>query len=61
MNYRTLSNDRRRRRKARFITFLVTASLLASFAYASGLLDQLPEIFEMFQDAEVNDAPVANA
>lgn len=54
-------NDRRRRRKARFITFLVTASLLVFFAYASGLLEQLPDILDLFQEADVNDTPVANA
>jgi hypothetical protein len=61
MNYQTLSNDRRRRRKARFITFLVTASLLASFAYAAGLLDQLPEMLDLFRETDASATPVANA
>ncbi|MEO0734806.1 MAG: hypothetical protein AAFZ52_18360 [Bacteroidota bacterium] len=39
----TQKNDRRRRRKARFLTALITLSLLAAAAYYSGLLDSFLE------------------
>lgn len=39
MDYRTAKNDRRRRRKAGFITALITATLLAAAAYTFGAFD----------------------
>lgn len=39
--YQTEQNDRRRRRKAGFITALITLSLLAAAAYSFGAFDQL--------------------
>lgn len=39
-NYQTAKNDRRRRQKARFITALITLTLLAAAAYSFGAFDQ---------------------
>jgi|GEM_PF-2105622 len=44
MNYRTAKNDRRRRRKARFITALITTILLVAAAYTFGAFDDLLEL-----------------
>lgn len=40
-SYQTAKNDRRRRQKARFITALITLTLLAAAAYSFGAFDQL--------------------
>lgn len=61
MSYRTEINDRRRRRQARVFTALITICLLASFAYAAGLLDQVPELFREAPAREIVVAPVAKA
>lgn len=58
MNYRTEKNDRIRRRKARVFTALLTICMLAGFAYASGLLDELPFLNDE-PATEVVAAPVA--
>lgn len=39
-SYQTQKNDRRRRRKARALTALITIGLLAAAAYSTGILDQ---------------------
>lgn len=41
--YQTARNDRRRRRKARMITALITLSLLTLAAYSFGAFDALLE------------------
>ena len=62
MNYLTIKNDRLRRRKARTLTFLIFTALLAGFAYSSGLLGDLPALYEQLFGPEVVDAaPVAKA
>ncbi|MBC6994349.1 hypothetical protein QWY85_14130 [Neolewinella lacunae] len=61
MNYRTAINDRRRRRQARVFTALITLGLLASFAYAAGLLEQVPDFFREAPAKEIVVAPVAKA
>ena len=60
MNYRTEKNDRRRRRKALVVTTLITIGMLAAFAYATGLADELPALFNDAPETEVvADGPVA--
>ena len=60
MNYRTEKNDRRRRRKALAFTTLITIGMLAAFAYATGLTDELPTLFKDAPETEaVADGPVA--
>lgn len=61
MNYRTEKNDRVRRRKARTLTAFITVCLLAGFAYAAGVLDDLPELFNNKPATEVVEGPVARA
>lgn len=61
MNYRTEKNDRIRRRKARTLTAFITVCLLAGFAYASGLLEDLPNLLNEQPATEVVDGPVARA
>ncbi len=61
MNYRTEKNDRTRRRKARVFTAFITLCLLAGFAYASGALEELPELFQDKPATEQVDGPVAHA
>ncbi|MEM9928264.1 MAG: hypothetical protein AAF840_00465 [Bacteroidota bacterium] len=47
-SYQTEKNDRRRRRKARVLTALITLTLLAAAAYGMGAFDALlqPEVVE---------------
>jgi len=60
MNYRTEKNDRRRRRKARAFTAIVTIGMLAAFAYTTGLMEDLPALFNYAPETEVvADGPVA--
>lgn len=61
MNYRTERNDRIRRRKARAFTALITICMLTAFAYATGVLDEFPDLFQEEPATEVVDAPVARA
>lgn len=61
MNYRTEKNDRTRRRKARTFTALLTLVLLAGFAYASGLLEEIPQWFDEAPATEMVTTPVAKA
>ena len=61
MNYRTEKNDRLRRRKARVFTAFITLCLLAGFAYASGALEELPDLFQEQPATEQADGPVARA
>ena len=56
MTYLTQQNDRKHRRRARTLTFLITASLGLAFAYASGLLGEVPLLYEYFTGPP---APVA--
>ena len=59
MDYLTRKNDRRRRRRARAITFLITAALTLAFAHQAGILEELPAVYEQLFGPELGDAPVA--
>lgn len=61
MNYRTEKNDRRRRRKARAFTAFLTICMLAGFAYATGLTDEIKDLFQDAPATEVVEGPVARA
>ena len=59
----TLKNDRKRRRQARLITFLITAATLTGAAYTMGAADEalmlLQQLFHTTPTAEVAE-PVAS-
>jgi hypothetical protein len=48
MHYITLKNDRKRRRQARLLTFVVTTLTLVGVAYGVGALDQLAEAVQLY-------------
>lgn len=58
MDYRTQKNDRRRRRKAGFITALITVALMAAAAYTFGAFDEYldPAPVEQTADQTVAEA-----
>ncbi len=58
MSYLTKKNDRKYRRRARTLTFLITFSLTLAIAYSTGALGDLPELYEQFFGPEVA-TPVA--
>ncbi|WP_420460583.1 hypothetical protein [Neolewinella sp.] len=59
----TLKNDRKRRRQARVITFLITAATLTGAAYTMGAADEamqlLQQLFHIAPAAETAE-PVAS-
>ncbi len=60
MSYITLKNDRKRRRQARVVTFIVTLTMLSAAAYGVGALDQLTELLHQYMGSSPVDQPVAS-
>ncbi|CAH1000147.1 hypothetical protein LEM8419_01294 [Neolewinella maritima] len=59
MSYITLKNDRKRRRQARTITFLITAATLTGAAHMVGATDQLVELLQQLIATTTSSQPVA--
>ena len=59
MNYITDLNDRKRRRQARRVTFIVTTTLLVGGLYSMGAADQLVALVQQLFGTAAPAAPVA--
>jgi hypothetical protein len=61
MNYISLQNERKRRRQARVLTFVVTTATLAGVAYGIGAFEQLAEAVQLYfsTPAPAPSGPVA--
>ena len=55
----TLKNDRKRRRQARTITFIITTATLVGTAYLVGATDQLVELVQHLFATAAGSEPVA--
>ncbi|NJB85616.1 hypothetical protein GGR26_001361 [Lewinella marina] len=60
MNYLTLKNDRKRRRQARTVTFVVTTLMLGAAAYGMGATQELAELFQQWMGTQPVSEPVAS-
>ena len=60
MSHITLKNDRKRRRQARTITFLVVTATLLGTAYGIGAADQLVELLQQLVSSPAPSQPVAS-
>ncbi|WP_116127930.1 hypothetical protein [Lewinella sp. IMCC34183] len=61
MNYLTLKNDRKRRRQARVVTFVVTTLTLGAIAHGMGATQELMEFFQQVAGAHPVSDPIASA
>lgn len=61
MDYLTLKNDRKRRRQARIVTFVVTTLMLGAAAHGMGATHELVEFFQQMMGAQPAGAPIASA
>lgn len=59
MSYLTAANDRKRRRHARRLTFLITTLTLGSIAYGMGVAEGLPEMIQQLMHSAPAAVPVA--
>ncbi|MBB4077720.1 hypothetical protein GGR28_000321 [Lewinella aquimaris] len=59
MSYITLKNDRKRRRQARVVTFIVTVSMLSAAAYGMGATQELADFFQQLIATAPAAEPVA--
>ena len=59
MNYLTLKNDRKRRRRAKLLTVVITTGLIAGTLYGLEATDDLLLFFQQFIGPEVPAAGAA--
>ncbi|MCP9237751.1 hypothetical protein [Lewinella sp. JB7] len=59
MSYITIKNDRKRRRQARVVTFVVTVTMLSAAAYGMGATQELAEFFQQMISTAPPVEPVA--
>ncbi len=60
MSYITIKNDRKRRRQAKMVTFVITVSMLGAAAYSVGALDQVTELLHQWMSSSPVAHPVAS-
>lgn len=61
MNYLTLKNDRKRRRQARVVTFVVTTLMLGAAAHGMGATHELLEVLQQWMGTHPVSEPIASA
>ena len=59
MSHLTAANDRKRRRQARRLTFIITALTLGGVAYGMGAVEGLPEMIQQLMHSAPAAVPVA--
>lgn len=60
MSYLTVKNERKHRRQARLITFVVTAGVLGAAAHGMGATQELVELFQQLMGTAPADGVVAS-
>lgn len=60
MSYLTVKNERKHRRQARMITFVITAVSLAAAAHGMGATEELVQLFQQLMGTQAADAAVAS-
>ncbi|WP_116108998.1 hypothetical protein [Lewinella sp. IMCC34191] len=60
MSYLTIKNERKHRRQARIITFVVTTLVLGAAAHGMGATEELVELFQQFMGTQPAGGAVAS-
>ncbi|PPK84265.1 hypothetical protein CLV84_4034 [Neolewinella xylanilytica] len=60
MSYLTIKNERKHRRQARLITFVVTTLMLGAAAHGMGATQELVEVFQRLMGTQPVDTAVAS-
>ncbi len=60
MDYLTLKNDRKRRRQARVVTFVVTATMLGAAAHGMGATHGLFDMIQQWMGTHPVSEPIAS-
>ncbi|MGB3800799.1 MAG: hypothetical protein WA952_13370 [Lewinella sp.] len=60
MSYLTIKNERKHRRQARLITFVVTTLALGAAAHGMGATQELVELFQQLMGTPSADGAVAS-